>query len=564
MRNIVVVECISTGTNYIQDIVARNYNPIVLEMAESGDNEEALLYKKIVHDSYERIKHDFDLIHEKDTYEETLAMVKELDPVLVVPGNEKGVILATKLANDLNLLCNPIENLDAFTLKNEMQNRLAENNLRSIRGRVVKSVEEAVDYYDSEGLKEVVVKPIYGAASVGVNICQNRQEMIDSISKVFNQKGYYGNESAELLIQERINGDEYVVNTVSCGGVHRVTLIWKYNKIKTSEGGHIYDSFESINELDLGEAKLVEYAYDVADALGIQYGPVHGEYMIDEKGPVLIEVNCRPCGANMDADFLDSFSGQHETDSSLDSYLNPKKFDYELKKGYKLFGHAALKLFIVPNDLIAESSPMNHISNKLKSHYKTALDPINETQPFLKTQDLETSCGTVFLSHSDGYQVKKDLDFLRSIEKYAFQLVLSEGLDKETEIDEDEAFKDIHYLLENAPVYGTTLFVTDSIFDDVDLLQVTPDKLDALNGEFDCVVVNLNKSILNKKDDYIASLFLKIFNKVRLSGLVFIPKSTYGLLPNGRVGAEALVRVMDLKIELPLHNLPRMIIASKR
>ena len=564
MRNIVVVECISTGTNYIQDIVARNYNPIVLEMAESGDNEEALLYKKIVHDSYERIKHDFDLIHEKDTYEETLAMVKELDPVLVVPGNEKGVILATKLANDLNLLCNPIENLDAFTLKNEMQNRLAENNLRSIRGRVVKSVEEAVDYYDSECLKEVVVKPIYGAASVGVNICQNRQEMIDSISKVFNQKGYYGNESAELLIQERINGDEYVVNTVSCGGVHRVTLIWKYNKIKTSEGGHIYDSFESINELDLGEAKLVEYAYDVADALGIQYGPVHGEYMIDEKGPVLIEVNCRPCGANMDADFLDSFSGQHETDSSLDSYLNPKKFDYELKKGYKLFGHAALKLFIVPNDLIAESSPMNHISNKLKSHYKTALDPINETQPFLKTQDLETSCGTVFLSHSDGYQVKKDLDFLRSIEKYAFQLVLSEGLDKETEIDEDEAFKDIHYLLENAPVYGTTLFVTDSIFDDVDLLQVTPDKLDALNGEFDCVVVNLNKSILDKKDDYIASLFLKIFNKVRLSGLVFIPKSTYGLLPNGRVGAEALVRVMDLKIELPLHNLPRMIIASKR
>lgn len=96
------------------------------------------------------------------------------------------------------------------------------------------------------------------------------------------------------------------------------------------------------------------------------------------------------------------------------------------------------------------------------------------------------------------------------------------------------------------------------------MLQVTPDKLDALNGEFDCVVVNLNKSILDKKDDYIANLFLKIFNKVRLSGLVFIPKSTYELLPNGRVGAEALVRVMDLKIELPLHNLPRMIIASKR
>ena len=52
MRNIVVVECISTGINYIQDIVARNYNPVVLEIAASGDNEGALLYKEIVWDSY--------------------------------------------------------------------------------------------------------------------------------------------------------------------------------------------------------------------------------------------------------------------------------------------------------------------------------------------------------------------------------------------------------------------------------------------------------------------------------------------------------------------------------
>ena len=58
-----------------------------------------------------------------------LEMVRKLDPLLIVPGTEDGVILATKLANDLNLLCNPIENLDAITLKNEMQNRLAEKKI---------------------------------------------------------------------------------------------------------------------------------------------------------------------------------------------------------------------------------------------------------------------------------------------------------------------------------------------------------------------------------------------------------------------------------------------------
>ena len=31
MRNIVIVECISTGINYIEDIINRGYNPVVLE-----------------------------------------------------------------------------------------------------------------------------------------------------------------------------------------------------------------------------------------------------------------------------------------------------------------------------------------------------------------------------------------------------------------------------------------------------------------------------------------------------------------------------------------------------
>ncbi len=86
-------------------------------------------------------------------------MVAGYDPLLVVPGTEDGVILATRLANDLGLLCNPIENLDALTLKEEMQNRLAEHGIRSVKGKVVSSLEEAIEYYDEEGLEGVVVNP---------------------------------------------------------------------------------------------------------------------------------------------------------------------------------------------------------------------------------------------------------------------------------------------------------------------------------------------------------------------------------------------------------------------
>ena len=563
MRNIIIVQCMSTGKNYVQDIIDRNYNPIILEMKAFGDSEEALAYHEEVKAEYDLIENEFDLIYEKDTYEETLEMVREYNPLLIVAGTEDGVILATRLANDLDLLCNPIENIDALTLKDEMQNKLAENGIRSIKGKVVRSVEEAIEYYDEEGFHGVVVKPVYSAASVGVRLCSNRQEMIEAVKEVFNLTGVYGNDLNELVIQERINGQEYVVNTVSCDGVHRVTMIWKYNKIKTAEGGNVYDYDETINELGIGEAELVEYAYDVADALGVKYGPVHGEYMIDEKGPVLIEVNCRPHGGNLDAKFLDMISGQHETDSALDSYLNPEKFNLERLKGYRLFAHGVVKTFIVPKNLIARSSPMNSIGVNLKSFFKTDLNSIQSPQTFSKTQDLETAGGTVYLAHEDPNQLQQDVDFLRDIEKRAFQLVLSEELHDDKVIDNDGIFNGINSLINEIKPYGTSLLVTENVFDDLMVSQVSADEIDGIKGNFDCVVINLNESIACMKDEEIAKLFLAIFDKVKFGGLIFIPKTTYDFMPNARLGAEALLKVLDFKIELPIHKLNSMVIASK-
>ena len=120
MRNIIIVQCTSTGKNYVQDIINRKCNPIVLELKVKNDSKEAMENLQKIRDGYKSLE-NFELIYEQDTYEDTLEMVKQYDPLLIIPGTEEGVILATKLSNDLNLLCNPIENLDAMTLKNEMQ-----------------------------------------------------------------------------------------------------------------------------------------------------------------------------------------------------------------------------------------------------------------------------------------------------------------------------------------------------------------------------------------------------------------------------------------------------------
>ena len=125
MRNIIVVEALSTGFNFVRDIVNRNYNPIVLnpKIDETEDNQE---YFEELRFANERIDVDAICLDEKETYEETLEMVRQYDPVIIVPGSERGVVLATKLSNDLGLKCNDIENIDAMTLKDKMQERLAE------------------------------------------------------------------------------------------------------------------------------------------------------------------------------------------------------------------------------------------------------------------------------------------------------------------------------------------------------------------------------------------------------------------------------------------------------
>ena len=563
MKNIIIVECISTGKNFIEDIINRGYTPIVLHL-KSSNTESGKKFEEHVLEEYKLIPYEFDMIYEKDTFEETLEEVKKFNPILIVPGNERGVILATRLSNELGLLSNSIENLDAMTLKNEMHNRLAQNGLRSIKGKVIHSIDEAVEFYDSENLKEVVLKPTYSAGSASVRICLNRDEMIESINHIFDDVNYYGDKIHEILIQERINGTEYIVNTVTHEGIHRVTLVWKYNKVRTSEGAIVYDSCETVNELSLGEAEMVEYAYKVADALEIQYGPVHGEYMIDENGPVLIEVNCRPCGGSMPAEFLDRISGQHETDSILDSYLKPKSFYGELNKKYSLYAHGTLKFFITPKNIIARSSPIVNINNKLKAFHNSSL--VNSTYHdmlFKKTEDLNTAAGYVFLVNENKANVDHDLNFLRDLEHNVFSLILSED-DTYPQLKEDEEYlSDVIPMIKKIERHGTGLFVTDQFGDDIDILQIEYNKLNDIKGNFDFVVVNLNKSLLNKNEAEKVEIIFDAILKVKSGGLIFVPKNTYQQLLSGRKGIEALVKVLNYKIELPPHYIQEVIIASR-
>ena len=89
------------------------------------------------------------------------------------------------------------------------------------------------------------------------------------------------------------------------------------------------------------------------------------------------------------------------------------------------------------------------MTSNLNSYYDSTLHNINETELFVKTEDLNTTWGIVFLANKDSNAVNEDVEFLRSVEKNAFELILSDESDEDNILNEDEIVDIKHTLAEN-------------------------------------------------------------------------------------------------------------------
>ena len=186
----------------------------------------------------------------------------------------------------------------------------------------------------------------------------------------------------------------------------------------------------------------------------------------------------------------------------------------------------------------------------------------NEDKLLVKTEDVNTAGGNVYLVHEDLFELYKDIEFLRKVESMAFDLVLSEKSEEIIDVDIDKAVKETNELLALIEKYGTVLLVSDQKID-ASCVQITSDMVKNTNGDYECVIINLNESIVNKNQDEVINIFLDIFDKVKVGGYILIPEGTYQSLRSKRRGMEALLKASNLRIEFSPQNIKNVIIASK-
>lgn len=414
-KTIVIVECYSSAVNYIRDIRERGYEPVLLELYAPEEEREEI--RKINNRAYAFNGDPIPRVIMADRdYHVTLKRIGALSPALIVPGSDPGLALAMRLSSDLGLRSNPFSTLWNLRDKFVMQETLRLSGLRCVRSLAVHSAEEAAAFFRKEPGKKAVVKPSQAAGSVNVFICRSEPEVKRAyrINEQFIRSRKRENE--KIIIQEYIDGQEYALDTVSCGGRHVALFGMKYIKRMCEGFGKIYDTDLYVSADDRAMRELVDYGFQVLNCLGVQYGPYHSEFVVDEKGPVLIEVNARPAGAFQKSAFQDQVMQNHETAVALDAYLmDQKPFLALYPERMRLKQGAAVKQICLDTPIFVEKVKIKERLSALKS-FAYAIEN-GEHCIYPKTTDLDSNGGMIYLTSPDRKTLEDDLKTILALEK---------------------------------------------------------------------------------------------------------------------------------------------------
>ena len=221
-----------------------------------------------------------DLGHQDDV-EHLLDELRAFGVARVLPGSERGVFLANKLSHRLGMPGNEMSMARAWRDKYAMAGALRAMGLDAPRSALVDDVAGAVAYFDAQGGRPVVVKPVSSAGTDGVRICRTEDEVRAAMA-VLSHPNIYGHKNASLLVQERLDGVGHIVNTVSVDGVHKISDVWVSNERVEATGLPFYDYQDAV-PVDDALAAVVRYVKDTLTALGIRNGAAHTELMVTDR-----------------------------------------------------------------------------------------------------------------------------------------------------------------------------------------------------------------------------------------------------------------------------------------
>ena len=351
---------------------------------------------------------------------ETLASrVRPLRPRCILAGCESGVELAERLAP---LVVPEVANVAALAgarrHKGQMADAVARSGHRTIAQVCTSSVEQVARWIEGSGLSgcDLVVKPPKSASTDGVTLVpagQGWREVFDSALHSTNRLGIVND---ALVVQQYVEGTEYVVDTFSHDGVHTVTDVCQYTKIRNGSHMAVYDTMEWVDPDLPVVSELVGYTRGVLDAVGMRFGAAHVEVMNTADGPVLIELGARPHGGGQPR-----FCLQATRDSQIERTVRYFAGQRDIPTGYRLVNQVLIVFHI-----LRQASHVADVDGPARIHalpnYYDSSQNFHPGDHIEATKDLFGSLdvGFVVLSGPERAALWKDYDAIRALEAELF------------------------------------------------------------------------------------------------------------------------------------------------
>ncbi|NLP65466.1 ATP-grasp domain-containing protein [Paraburkholderia sacchari] len=331
----------------------------------------------------------------------------------VVAGSEPGVFLADRLASHFKVAGNACSSSKLRRNKAEMG--------KALRRAGIPSAEEVVvlihgtypkvpsDWYP------VVVKPAESAGGDDVRICNDYGEVVDALEHIFSKTNMFNLPNVEAVVQKKLYGRQFMVNSMTQNGRHKIIEIWEERRIHTADGYSIYDR-EVLIPSNFPESRAIQdYVMRVLTALDLTYGPAHTELFLTEKGPILLETAARIQGG-IDGKASEFALGQSQISCTRNLLTDPDWFDSQLKNEYAPRANLMLVNLISYNAGVVKFSHVKDTIAKLPS-FHSSFGILLPGAPIAKTVNLLSKPGHVYLVNADIAQLECDYDAIRRLEK---------------------------------------------------------------------------------------------------------------------------------------------------
>mmetsp|Transcript_8770 Transcript_8770/g.13114 ORF Transcript_8770/g.13114 Transcript_8770/m.13114 type:complete len:567 (-) Transcript_8770:1551-3251(-) len=411
-KAVVVVDTFSTGFMLAYQAHVKGFKVICVFSADLGDL--ASLVPEGLDFSFFST-HTFNTQVSEETGIEML--ISELNSlsvpvVAVMAGAETGVELADELATRMGLLTNGTSLSEARRNKFIMGETVRNAGVRAVKQLIATTwgqIESFIDEWKPDPFK-VIVKPNDSAGSDDVTLCLSIQEVQNAFGHIMGKVNGLGLVNKAVLVQEFLEGTEYVMDMVSLNGEHKLVGVWEYDRKPANGAGFVCHGQKLLLSTDDRVSEMFEYQKKVVTALGVQHGPTHGEVKWYKDAPCLVEVGAR-ChgGEGIWVDVANEAMGHNQVNATVNAYLDKEAFDAMPSECSERKKYGAIKYIVSYTEgMLKGIDPSALEEIKAMESYRGHQMFVKVGKELKKTISCFTWAGVVRLVHEDEEKLNQD------------------------------------------------------------------------------------------------------------------------------------------------------------